>query len=407
MSQRIVGLVTEYNPFHNGHRYHALKSKEVTGAEFVVAVMSGSFVQRGEPALLDKWTRAATAVQNGVDLVIEIPAAFATSSAEYFATASVHLLNQLGVVDAMCFGSETGTLAPLKAFASHAPHLDAILQGARKEAQTLSYPALRDRLLADHAGLTLSNPNDVLGVEYLKALDYFKSDIESATLKRLGKGYHDQTLHKTDAGNSHTEFSSATGIRHAILSGKGLESVAPFVPAETLNALELAGNHWPEPERLFLMLAYRLLGHTPETLKGIHDMEDGMEYRILNTVRCAENLEALITGIKSKRTTRARIQRILTKILMDVPTPLIGKNRESLPAYLRVLAFNDRGREVLSLARKKAGLPVLTRVTPQNLLDETMGQSLKLDLLSTDLRELLCGFAAKSLDLVTPPFYLK
>lgn len=406
MSQHIVGLITEYNPFHNGHLYHAIQAKKLTGAGAVVAVMSGSFVQRGEPALLDKWTRAACAIENGVDLVIEIPAAFATSSAEYFATAGVYLLDQLGVVDSLCFGSETGSLKPLQTAAVQTHFLETEMRNIRKVKPELNYPAMRDLLLRKHAGLTISMPNDILAIEYIKALSHFNSKIEPVSIKRSGKNYNDKTMSGIEP-MAVLEFSSATAIRHALAEGDPLKSISKAVPEDSYRAIQSALNRTPDPDRLYLMLAYRLLTHTPESLRTIHDIEPGLEYRILDAIKHSTNLDSLISAIKSKRHTRTRIQRILTKILLEIPADYLSKNRSALPTYLRILGFNSIGRDVLNTAKKISRLPLLTRVTPQNLLDQRMGKSLKIDLLSTELRELCCGNPSNNLDLITPPVFIK
>ena len=404
MSPQVAGMITEYNPFHLGHEYHITQTRKRLGAETVVAVMSGSFVQRGEPAVLDKWTRAENAVLGGVDLVIELPALFAVSSAEYFASAGVHLLNQLGLVDSLSFGSESGEIETLRACAVSVSHLDMNWKSARKSYPELSYPALRAKLLSE-AGLTAAeSPNDILGVEYIKAIDALEASLQPFTLQRSGHGYHDLTLERA---RPEIIYSSASAIRSALLSGAPAESVAHTVPNHTLAALIRACGHFPNNQKRFEWLRYRLLLHTPESLSLIHDMEDGLPERILAAAKKAADYEALVDAIKSKRYTRSRIERVLAKILLEIPETQIGRNRDILPAYIRVLAFNDRGRALLKKAGNTSGLPILTKVTPNDLKRPVIGDQLRFDLRATDLRDMLCGRSEAARDLTHPPVYVR
>lgn len=404
MAPIAAGMITEYNPFHLGHHYHITETKRLLNAQTVVAVMSGSFVQRGEPALLDKWSRASTAVQGGADLIIELPALFAVSSAEYFAAAGVYLLSQLGLVDVLSFGSESGSLEALRNSAKDLSHLDARWKTARKSHPELSFPALKAKLLTDSGQKAAATPNDILGIEYLKAIEALGTSLEPFTLQRAGHGYHDLSL---EQANPQKIYSSASAIRSALLSGEPLSTVEKAVPAQTMTALSRASGFYPDPRTRYELLRYRLLLHTPDTLSQIHDMEDGLPERILTAAKSAMDYETLVTAIKSKRHTRSRIERVLAKILLDIPKTMIGQNREMLPAYLRILAFNDRGRQLLNQAKKTASLPLLTRISPHDLKDPVIGPQLLFDIRATDLRELLCGRNTSAQDLTRPPVYIK
>jgi len=404
MTPQIAGMITEYNPFHLGHQYHIAETKRSLKADAVVCVMSGSFVQRGEAALLDKWSRASAAVRGGADLVLELPALFAVSSAEYFATAGVHLLNQLGLIDVLSFGSESGSLETLKASAATLSHHEARWKTARKTHPDLSYPALKAKILTDSGLNAASAPNDILGIEYLKAIEALGASLHPFTLQRAGHGYHDLSLEQTHPKKL---FSSASAIRSALLSGAPLSAIAETVPLQTLESLTAAMNHYPNRHFGFELLRYRLLLHTPDSLALIHDMEEGLPERILTASRSAKDYESLVTAIKSKRHTRSRIERVLAKILMEIPRTMIGQNREILPAYLRVLAFNERGRALLNQARKTAALPILTRVSPYDLKDPVIGPQLLFDIRATDLREMLCGQFTSAQDMTRPPVYVR
>ena len=215
---RAVGLVTEYNPLHNGHLHHLRESLRMTGADASVVVMSGHFLQRGEPALADKWVRTEMALAAGVDLVFELPFAFACNSAPHFAMGAVQSLNALGVVDSLCFGSEAGELAQLDRVASVLIERQGELERltATRLRDGVSYPAARSSVVAGFLPELppdiLASPNNILGIEYLKALRSSGSQLVPYTIKRLGAGYHD-----TDVT---TQVASATGIRKMIAEGK-------------------------------------------------------------------------------------------------------------------------------------------------------------------------------------------
>lgn len=402
MPDQIVGMITEYNPFHLGHEYHIAKTRRLLGAEAVVAVMSGSFVQRGEPALLDKWARATAAVEGGIDLVIELPTLFAISSAEYFATAGVHLLNQLGFVNYLSFGSESGSLEVLQNSVPTLSHLDSKWIKARRSNPALSYPALKAKVMREAGHIAAETPNDILGIEYLKAIRALDAKLSPFTIKRAGHDYHDLTL---EEAQPETAFSSASAIRSALLSGTSPETLSKTVPQQTLDALKAAEKQFPMSQKRFELLRYRLLLHTPQSLSLIHDMEDGLPERILTAAAASQDYEALVNAIKSKRHTRSRIERVLAKILLDVPFHHIGKNRSLLPNYLRVLAFNDRGRALLKMAKKTAGCPVLTNVHPASLKDPVIGPQLEYDLRATALRAMLCGQVPSAMDFKQAPVY--
>lgn len=217
---KVVGIVAEYNPFHNGHRYHIEEARKCTGADFVVVVMSGDFVQRGEPAVIDKYHRTEMALSQGADLVLELPAAFACASAEYFATGAVSLLHALGCVDTLCFGSECGHLDLLEEiadlFIQEPSEYKEYLKTALKSGY--SFPAARDEALKEYfaedlvktaqIASVLSAPNNILGIEYIKALKVLGSSIRPVTITRMGQGYHETTFSDS--------FCSATALRRLL-----------------------------------------------------------------------------------------------------------------------------------------------------------------------------------------------
>lgn len=350
-----IGLITEYNPFHNGHLHHLQESLRITGAEASVAVMSGHFLQRGEAALLDKWTRAEMALVAGVDLVLELPFAFACNSAPYFAQGAVQCLDALGVVDGLCFGSEAGAIAPLDRAARLL--VDAANEVAAGTAsslrQGLSYPAARARVLArldpDLPPGLLASPNNILAIEYLRALQLNASPMRPWTIPRLGAGFH-----STDVSG---HLASATGIRRLIGAGGDVEHLLPIACGHIFKRA-LDEGRFLDQERLFTVLQALLLQEV-ESLRDIYQVEHGLDHRISDKAMSATSFTDLVSAIKSRQWTQTRIQRVLIYVMLRVSGAEMRGFLRQGPLYLRVLGATTRGREVLARARKKKNLPVI------------------------------------------------
>lgn len=393
---RTVGLITEYNPFHNGHAHHLQESLQVTGSHASVAVMSGHFLQRGEPALLDKWQRVQMALAAGVDLVLELPFVFACNSAPCFAMGAVQSLNALGVVDTLCFGSEAGTLAPLQQVAEmlleHAPEIEA--QTASELRTGKNYPAARAEVLArlapEISGDITSSPNNILGLEYLRALLLTASSMQPATIPRIGAGYH-----SVEAVGA---IASATGIRQSLKEGR---QVCDLMPASSWSVLQqaLVEGFILDDDKLFATLQTLLL-QEPETLEGIYQVADGLPIRLTESALTAESYDGLVDAIKSRHWTRTRIQRILCYVLMQVAAEEMSQYLASGPLYLRLLGASEKGRQVLARARKRRTLPMISdparasatlkrfyREKPEN--GELAERMLKCDLRATRIYGLL------------------
>lgn len=342
-----IGIVAEYNPLHRGHIYHIERSRDMAGRGCpVVCVMSGSVTQRGEPACMDKWTRARAAVEHGADLVIELPAPYACASADKFAWGAVFLLNATGVVKTLSFGSECGDLTALeRAFdAVEALDVKALMSGGA------SYPKALSR--ADNA--VLSGANNTLGICYLRALKMLVSDITPITVKREGAG-HDETA--GDKG-----FPSAKELRELMFAGENAEHLCGGGEPVSLYA----------HERLVLSA---LRSMEPEHWSEIEEVGEGLEYRLNRAVRNAKSLDGLYALVKTRRYTMARIRRIILRAYLGIP------RAAAPPPYLRVLAFGTRGAELLKRMKKTATIPIITK--PASYRD-----------LSPDCRELFeleCG----------------
>lgn len=385
------GVITEYNPFHNGHAYHLKRAREVSGAEVLVAVMSGNFLQRGEPAILDKWQRAEVALAHGADLVIELPFAYAVQSADYFGFGGVKLLQALGV-DSLCFGTDSDESVDYQGFAEfnqgHQAELAQAFQAIRNNG--MSYPQqMTDvyRKLLPEWQLDFNSPNHILGMSYAKANQGFDRPMNLFPIKREGTRHHQEEI------DSH-EFASGTAIRKAILSGdeKGIGSVVPkethtLLTTESLASWETA---WP-------LLKYQLQVSSVEALGRTYQVVEGIEYRLKEMAAKATSFEAFVSLVKTKRFTWTRIQRLCTYLLIQVKEEEIGAVREA--SYLRILGFNEVGRQFLSQQRKLVNLPV---VTNSNQSNEGL---LSLDIRAGRIYQLLTGSLEQ--DYYRKPFYLK
>ena len=359
---KAVGLVVEYNPFHNGHKYHAAQSRLQCGADAVVAVMSGSFLQRGEPALADKWTRTAMALQNGVDLVVELPYIYSTQHAEHFAKGAIRILDAL-CCDSFCFGSEDHSIAKFisihEKMASRQEELDSLVKTYSKEGH--SYPksfalAMQSLGLLEEDGLDLSKPNNILGLQYVKAALSGGYSIKPQMINRIAAGYHDPDLPEGD-------IASATSIRNALMEG-GDDAVRSFVPESAYGQFISYKNrtsvlhHW---ELYWPLLKYRLISSSPAQLEGIYEAEEGIQHRLKEAALTATSFKDFITKAKTKRYTMTRLQRICVHILTGTEKKQIKPLMETEP-YIRVLGFNETGRTYLREYKKKIGLPVISRV---------------------------------------------
>jgi len=366
---RTVGLIVEYNPFHNGHLYHLQQSMKITESDAVVAVMSGNFLQRGEPALLNKWTRTEMALRGGCDLVIELPVAYATQAAEWFAYGATALLSATGVVDSLCFGSEGGDIAPLqriaKTLAYEPPDFAPLI--AEELSTGSSYPAAYSaavkRLMEQLGDLVaaqfpLSQPNNTLGLHYLIALERLASPIRPFTIKREKAGY-------TQAEISDSSIASATAIRKLLSEAASVSEAAPYVPASTLELLQqdmeqgLAPNSW---ERFAPQLFAKLIGEPAARLSEYHEMTEGLEHRIKQLLPSLSQLDVatLLGTLKTKRYTRTKLQRALLAVLLGHRKEELSPERlRTGVQYIRVLGFTPKGRELLKRMKQTAKLPVL------------------------------------------------
>lgn len=380
----VTGIIVEYNPLHNGHVYHIRKTKELTGCDYIVGVMSGNFVQRGEPALVNKWARTKMALKAGIDLVIELPFIYSTSSAEGFAFGAVSTLNSLGLIDNICFGSEAGDTKFLEyiaqILANEPKEYKNFLHNYLKEG--ISYPSARQNALFEYFRLKnsgfndekelvniLGSSNNILGIEYLKAIYRLSSNIKPFSIKRMHNSYNEVSL----TGN----ISSATSIRKNINDDAIIDALPDYVYRILENERRIG--RCPVTLSSFSnLILYKLRNLNLGFIKSLLDVGEGLEYKIKKGAECSRNIYELIDFVKNKRYTVTRIQRILLYSLFNI-TKEINNSIKSPVEYIRVLGFNENGRMLLKKGKKSASVPIITNPSYRDL------EMLKYDINSTDI----------------------
>ncbi len=382
------GIVAEFNPFHNGHKY-IVDSLKNGGENTVTAVMSESFVQRSECACASPYVRTQMALANGVDLVLSLPVPYATASAERFASAGVAVLSALGVVDALGFGSECGSKELIKECATALldEGFDLLVQKYLQEG--VSYPEARCKALEESFGKSLaqiiSTPNDILGVEYTKAIikNGFCMDINP--IKRIGASH--------DSKEAVGDICSASAVREMLLNN---ESAKTFLPPETYSILQKVMGEGKAPadfKKLEAAILYKLRTMSVEDFSRLSDVSEGLEYRLYTAVRGSSTLNEVLEKVKTKRYTLSRIRRIIICAFLG-----ITKQEVELPVpYIRVLGFNEKGARLLKDAKEKATLPIVTKPAQLKELNVAAQRLFDLECTARDLFSLalpqpdICG----------------
>lgn len=388
---RVIGVVAEYNPFHNGHYYHLQATKEITGAEYCVAVISGNFTQRGDTSIVNKWAKAYMAICGGADLVIELPTVYSISSAENFASGAVKILDNLKVVNAISFGAEANDFATLNNIANvlyeEPKAYTNILSHELKKG--ISYPAARENALMMYLNdikryaNTLSSPNNILAIEYLKALKIQKSKLEPIMIKRKKVYYNDNKI--VD------DFASATAIRKLLQDGEyaNLRKVIPRSSYTIIGQESRKGGMVLSLAKYEKEIIYALRKMTVEEIADLPDVSEGLQFAIKNAANEANNLKDLISNIKSKRYTQTRIQRILLYALLGIDKKLMENSRKVVP-YVRVLGFTQKGKSLLSeISRRNPKLNIITALKKymnqnQNK-NKVLAEMLEKDIFATDV----------------------
>lgn len=413
---KILGIITEYNPFHNGHLYHLFKAKEITRADYVVAVMSGNFLQRGEPAIINKWARTKMALNAGVDLIIELPFVFSTQDANGFAFGAVKLLDSLKIIDYLCFGCETDNLDTLYSISNFLhvepqKYKELIVYNSKNGYE---FPKARSQALCEYhrvfgidglekiSTLELSKllkyPNNILALEYIKHLLNLKSKIKPIAIKRIGASYHQK--------NIKGKISSATSIRNEILNNLSPpktdlfmlnDKIKSTIPPSGFSVLEseLREGRGPitlDSYRQYILATLRRM--SLENISRIQGVTEGLENRIKKASLKSYSVEHLINSIKTRRYTRTKIQRIILHIMMNLSKEDIAIFNKYGPLYARILGFSKKGKTLLRAIKKNSSTPLISKLSNylrQTIFEENnrvrnrLVKMLDYDILATDI----------------------
>ena len=413
---KILGIITEYNPFHNGHLYHLFKAKEITGADYVVAVMSGNFLQRGEPAIINKWARTKMALNAGVDLIIELPFVFSTQDANGFAFGAIKLLDSLQIIDYLCFGCETDNLDTLYSISNFLhiepqKYKELIVHNSKNGYE---FPRARAQALCEYhrifgidglekiSPLELSKllkyPNNILALEYIKHLINLKSKIKPIAIKRMGAGYHQK--------NIEGKISSATSIRNEILNSLSSPKTDLFILNDKIKSTipqsgfpilekELREGRGPitfDSYRQYILATLRRM--SLEDISRVQGVTEGLENRIKKASLKSCTIEQLINSIKTRRYTRTKIQRIILHLMTNLSKKDVKTFNRCGPLYARVLGFSKKGKTLLRTIKKISSTPLISKLS--NYLRQTISEEnnnvrnrlikmLDYDILATDI----------------------
>ena len=358
---KVAAIICEYNPFHNGHQFHIEETRRKTGAGAVVAIMSGNFVQRGDVAVFPKILRSQAAIQGGADLVLELPTPFATGSAEFFAQGAVRTLDSLGIIDYLSFGAECNNAAKLlelaELFTNEPPEFANLIKLYSKDG--LSFPAARAKAAVEFvgadAGEILSSPNNILGIEYCKALLKLNSKIKPCVIERTGAG------HDTEVTNG--SIASASFIRKLLTDGY-TDRAFSFMPEFAKEIFKNQPLH--STKAIENAILCELIKIPIEKLREISDVTEGLENRIKEAVLSANSLDELIKSVKTKRYTHSRARRVILSAFLGIT----DNDRKASPQYIKILDHNETGQKLIAAAKKTATLPIVRNTSQVNKLSD-------------------------------------
>lgn len=385
---KVLGIIAEYNPFHNGHLYHLQKAKEITNSDYTVAIISGNFTQRGSTSLIDKWSKTEMALLNGVDLVIELPVWYATSSAENFADGAIKILNSLGIVDYISFGTETPDINILNRYSdilyTEPEEYKKLLSNELKNG--LSFPKAREKAIFEYlkksnidfniSSNVLASPNNILGIEYLKALKKHHSTIKPIPIARLDSDYNSTSFSDNIA--------SATAIRN-LIKNNDFKTIKNLVPNYSYSILKNnidKGHIVTDLDVFEKEIIYILRRLSIEDIANLPDVSEGLEFAIKKAANSCNSVNDLLDNIKSKRYTITRLQRILLYSLLGISKENLKASKDVIP-YLRVLGFNSNGSKLISKIHEVSpNVPIITQV--KQYLDNSTNIVLR-DMLYSDI----------------------
>lgn len=405
---KICGIISEYNPFHKGHKYHIDKTKELTNCDAIVCVMSGNFVQRGLPSIMDKWTRTELALENGVDLVLELPSIYAVSSAEFFSFGAISLLNSLGIIDNLSFGSELGDVSflnsiseilikePIEYLTSLKNNLDLGYSYAlaRNNALESYFKKSCNITVAKNENISeiINSSNNILAIEYCKSLLKLDSSITPVTVKREGGTYNSQNLNNI--------FSSATAIRNSLKDNTSIEVLKDAVPTNVFNKLKSYSN-FIYPDAMVPYLRFKALCSKDSCLKNIPEASEGLDNKIANSLESLVTYEDILQDIKSKRYAMTRISRLLCQYFIGFEKYDVNTLRRTSCPYARVLGFTNKGQNILKTLKSTSAIPVYTKLPKES------NEILDLDIQCTKAYSLLNPSISSKDDYLKKPIILK
>ena len=376
----ITAIVCEYNPMHNGHVYHIEQTRKL-GSTHIVAIMSSNFVQRGEPAIISKEARTKMALSCGVDLVLELPSVWSMSTAERFAYSSIYILDKLSVIDSLSFGSEEGNINNLVEIANFL-NLDSCLDKIKDVMKSgVSFASSREMVIKEVMGekysTLISKPNNILAIEYIKALKKLESNIKPMAIKRQG-AEHDSDLEINS-------FLSAKQIRKYINDNN--YNLERFLPKDVLEIISHEVCNGKAPSSIYNLertILYKLRSTSKNEIRNIFDVSEGLENRILSAAAKSTSLDELYENIKSKRYSLARIRRVIMSSLLGINKQLVNLK----PQYVRALGFNSKGLEILKLAKGKSKIPIVTKVSDIKSLNKDANLVFRNEMLAGDIYNL-------------------
>ncbi len=367
---KVAGIIAEFNPFHNGHALLVQKAREA-GYTHVIAVMSGNFVQRGEPAVFHHSVRTKAALENGVDLVLQLPSVYAMSGAQSFSRAGTEILNAFGCVDSIVFGSECGNADLLSetADAIYGEEIKPIL--SEELSKGISFASAREnalRIINPMYADIVKSPNNILGVEYIAALKNLKSPITPVTFERVGAAH--------DSAESDGNIAGASLIRSIIGNGGEWKNLVPEGLAELYNGADIA-----DINRLENAVLYKIRTVSADELSEVPDVSEGIENRILSAAKQARSLDELYSLAKTKRYSHARIRRIVWNCMLGVK----ASDLELPVPYIRITGFNKNGAELIKAAKETASLPVISKPADLSMLGESAQRVFFLECMAGDI----------------------
>ena len=399
---KVTGIIAEYDPFHNGHSYHIKKAREMTGADAIVVVMSGHFTQRGMPAFFSRDARVRMAVDGGADLVIELPYIYACNSSHEFARGAAGILNGIGCVDALVFGAETDDMDALEKAARAAAGTDDRSSAYIKEEMKngVSYPEALTRsvekIYGAQTAAVLREPNNLLGIEYMKALHELGSGIKPFIVSRRSAA-HGESLEMLHERKQEQRIASGTAVRKAVYAGgaRAAEMLVPDTSFSIISGYERSsGFSFAEyrdkiKKNMFELLKYKIITSDESELAEVYGVAEGLENRLKSCISGADDIDGLIDSVKSKRYTRARISRTLMHLLINLRTTDFETLRETYCA--RVLGFSPTGGKLLRLMSESSAIPVFSNLSRLDKRSPEAARVLKYDMRASDVYALLYG----------------